>query len=213
MTELNCRLCHAQEIVPFHDDSKREYLHCMKCDLVFVPPKFFLNASDEKAHYARHNNDPDDPMYRDFLSRLANPLIERLAHNARGLDFGCGPGPTLSLMLSDAGYSTDIYDPIYAPNSEVLDNHYDFITASEVVEHLYQPRSVLEQLWSMIRPQGFLGIMTKRHLGKLRFIDWHYKADPTHVIFFSDRTFGWLSDFLSADLQIISADVVLLRKV
>jgi len=46
-----------------------------------------------------------DPRYRRFLARLAEPLIAHLPKGARGLDFGCGPGPTLSLMLREAGFA------------------------------------------------------------------------------------------------------------
>lgn len=212
MIGAGCPLCNAAETVSFHADAQRDYLHCRQCDLVFVPPQFFLKAADEKAQYDNHNNDPDDPRYRAFLSRLANPLIERLRLEARGLDFGCGPGPTLHLMLSEAGFPTEIYDPIYKRHSEVWNKRYDFITASEVVEHLHRPRFELERLWALIRPRGIMGIMTKRHLGMVHFRTWHYKADPTHVIFFSDDTFRWLSERLSAELQIIGPDVVFLRK-
>jgi 2-polyprenyl-3-methyl-5-hydroxy-6-metoxy-1,4-benzoquinol methylase len=89
---------------------------------------------------------------------------------------------------------------------------YDFITASEVVEHLHHPRFELERLWSALRPRGILGIMTKRVRDQHAFANWHYKNDPTHVIFFSEATFVWLSRYWSAELQVVGPDVVLFRK-
>jgi SAM-dependent methyltransferase len=140
------------------------------------------------------------------------PLIHRLAPGASGLDFGSGPGPTLALMLREAGFPTRIYDPLYAPDDQVWELAYDFITASEVVEHLRSPRLELERLWQVLKPGGWLGIMTKRVWNRRAFTTWHYKDDPTHVVFFAEQTFAWLARHWSATLEIIGPDVVLLNK-
>jgi SAM-dependent methyltransferase len=207
----HCPLCSSGDVAFFHRDRRREYLRCEDCGLVFVPSRYFLPADAEKACYDRHQNNPADMGYRRFLDRLARPLIERLAPGARGLDFGSGPGPTLSLMLAEAGYPTAIYDPIYEPNAAVWDDEYDFITASEVVEHLHRPMLELQRLWTALKPGGWLGIMTKRVLNVTAFAKWHYKRDPTHVVFFSKETFIWLAHEWTAELQFIGDDVVFLQ--
>jgi 2-polyprenyl-3-methyl-5-hydroxy-6-metoxy-1,4-benzoquinol methylase len=98
-----------------------------------------LTPSDEKACYDRHDNRPDDSRYRHFLNRLFSPLSRRLAANSKGLDFGCGPGPTLSVMFEEAGHQVALYDPFYAPDRSALSGPYDFITLSEVAEHMAAP--------------------------------------------------------------------------
>ena len=107
-------------MMDYASDKIRNYVSCGKCRLVFVPNKFHLSASDEKEIYDQHQNNPDDSGYRVFLSRLLTPLVERLEPNRTGLDFGSGPGPTLSVMLSEKGHEMDIYDPFYAPTRPVL---------------------------------------------------------------------------------------------
>jgi len=212
MPDTSCRLCGAERVQPFYSDARREYLQCTRCMLVFVPERFLLSAADEKAHYDRHENHPHDLEYRRFLSRLADPLMQNLSPGAIGLDFGSGPGPTLSRMLAEAGFPMSIYDPFYAPDDSVWQRSYDFVTSSEVVEHLHRPRYELERLWAVLRPGGVLGIMTKRLIDRDAFENWHYKNDPTHVLFFSEPTFAWLSGHWSASLQVVGPDVVLLRK-
>ncbi len=207
-----CPLCGSEAGRPYHHDGRREYLQCGCCQLVFVPEQYFLSTADEKTHYDLHENHSADTRYRQFLSRLADPLLQVLPSGARGLDFGCGPGPTLSQMLAEAGFPTEIYDPYYAPQTDVWNQRFDFITASEVVEHLHRPLFELERLWSVLNPGGYLGIMTKRVSNPAAFARWHYIRDPTHVAFFSDATFQWLSQHWSASLEIHSADVVLMRK-
>jgi len=208
----SCPLCDSGDAACFHRDHHREYLRCDNCGLVFVPPRYFLSPEAEKAYYDLHQNNPLDPGYRRFLNRLARPLIERLPPGARGLDVGSGPGPTLSLMLAEVGYPTAFYDPIYEPNAAVWNDEYDFITASEVVEHLHRPMSDLQRIWMVLKPGGCLGIMTKRVLNVTAFAQWHYKSDPTHVVFFSEETFTWLAQEWSANLQFVGDDVVLMQK-
>lgn len=207
-----CPLCTNGGTRLFHRDSRREYLRCGNCGLVFVPSRYFLAPADEKACYDQHQNSPEDANYRRFLGRLFDPLVKQLSPGSRGLDFGCGPGPTLSLMLAEAAFPTAIYDPFYAPDPAVWRDRYDFVTASEVVEHLHRPMTDLQRLWSVLKPGGWLGIMTKRVLNRRAFAGWHYKNDPTHVAFFAEDTFLWLARRWSAELKIAGPDVVLLQK-
>ena len=171
-----------------------------------------LIHEEEKAFYQQHENNPEDTGYRKFLSRMSLPVLDRIAPASHGLDFGCGPGPTLSLMFEEAGHTMAVYDPYFAPHSEALKKHYDFITSTEVFEHLSAPKQILEQLLPMLKPGGWLGIMTKRVIDQEAFSHWHYKNDPTHITFFSDQSFRWIAARYGLELSIVDQDVVLLQK-
>ncbi len=207
-----CPLCMGRRVFVFYEDQNRHYFRCETCQLVFVPIAFHLSSSDEKTEYDLHQNSPDDQRYRRFLTRLFEPVQARLTPDSRGLDFGSGPGPTLSVMFEEAGYPMAVYDPFYAPDTSPLSRQYDFVTCSEVVEHFRTPRVELEKLWSCVRPGGVLGIMTKLVLNQEAFARWHYKDDRTHVSFFSRTTFEWLAAEWRAELTFIGSDVILLRK-
>jgi hypothetical protein len=207
-----CRLCGGDRTELFWQDRRRDYFRCADCRLVFVPPWQYLAPVDEKAEYDRHCNHPGDAGYRRFLGRLFEPLRARLAPGSRGLDFGSGPGPALSVMFAQAGYAMQLYDCFYAPERGVLHQHYDFITASEVVEHLHRPGEELDRLWALLRPGGLLGVMTKLVLNREAFARWHYKNDMTHVSFFSRDTFVWLAARWRAEMDIIGADVIIFRR-
>lgn len=210
--DMQCPLCSAAAAIPFHADERRRYLRCKTCYLVFVPAAFFLSRQAERAEYDLHRNAVDDPGYRTFLSRLAEPLLARLPPASRGLDFGCGPGPALAHMLREAGHEVALYDSFYVPLPDVLCGQYDFICATEVVEHLHAPGSELARLWSLLAPGGWLGVMTKLVRDRPAFSRWHYKNDPTHVCFFSERTWQWWAQSQGAALEIIGADVILLGR-
>lgn len=207
-----CPLCRSAGGSLFHRDERRTYWRCADCLLVFVPPEFFLSAEEERAHYDWHENDPRDARYRAFLSRLFDPLVAQLNPGSIGLDFGSGPGPTLSVMLAEAGHQVALYDPFYAPDPGVFDRSYDFITASEVVEHLHQPQRELDRLWGCLKPGGTLGVMTKLVRDQAAFRSWHYIHDPTHVCFYSEPTLQWLADSWQAELARIGDDVALFSK-
>ncbi len=196
--------------MPYFEDRLRSYLQCLYCALVFVPPGDRPSLARERAEYDLHQNAIDDPAYRRFLSRLADPLLQRLPAGARGLDFGCGPGPALAAMLEEAGHRVALYDPYYRPDAGVLVPGYDFICATEVVEHLHRPGEELARLWRLLAPGGVLGIMTKLVRDRSAFTGWHYKNDITHVCFFSRRTWAWWADAHGARLEILGSDVILL---
>jgi SAM-dependent methyltransferase len=176
---------------------------------VFVPPHQQLSTQAEKAIYDYHQNQIDDAGYRRFLSRLAGPLLDRLPSHARGLDFGCGPGPLLAEMFSEQGHTMHTFDPFYANQPETLQSQYDFVTCTEVVEHFRRPQEEFQRLFGLLKPSGYLGVMTKLVIDTDAFSRWHYKNDPTHVSFFSEDTLQWLATTYQCRLEIISKDVII----
>ncbi|MBA4731810.1 MAG: 2-polyprenyl-3-methyl-5-hydroxy-6-metoxy-1,4-benzoquinol methylase, partial [Alcanivorax sp.] len=99
----DCRLCGRPGAELFASVEGRRYLRCPRCHLTFLGVTQLPARADEKAQYDLHRNEPDDPGYRRFLDQLGAPLCERLSAGARGLDFGCGPGPALARMLEERG--------------------------------------------------------------------------------------------------------------
>ncbi len=208
----HCPLCGGEKARPFFADRTRSYLRCPRCTLVFVPRRHWLGAAAEKAVYDLHQNDPLDQGYRKFLARLGRPLLDRLQPGQRGLDFGCGPGPALPLLFEEAGYRVERFDPFYANHPEVLGTTYDFICATEVVEHLHDPQREFERLFALLKPGGWLGIMTKLVSSPQAFRRWHYIRDPTHVCFYSRRSFDYIARRFNAEVEFIASDVILLNR-
>ncbi|MCC6208714.1 MAG: class I SAM-dependent methyltransferase [Gammaproteobacteria bacterium] len=207
-----CPLCGAPEAAPHHRDGVRAYLRCAACGLIHVPARHHLTADREKQRYDLHNNDPADAGYRRFLAQLLEPLALRLAPGATGIDYGCGPGPALAMMLEQAGFPMRLYDPYYAPDPGVLRREYDFLTSTEAAEHFARPDREWQRIVSLVRPGGWIGIMTSLHDSVPSFADWHYKNDPTHVCFYARQTFEWLADRHRLMPRILSDSVILLQR-
>ncbi|MEP4371870.1 MAG: class I SAM-dependent methyltransferase, partial [Alloalcanivorax venustensis] len=154
----DCRLCGRPGAELFASVEGRRYLRCPRCHLTFLGVTQLPDRADEKAQYDLHRNEPDDPGYRRFLDQLGAPLCERLSAGDRGLDFGCGPGPALARMLEERGHPMRVYDPIYAPDPAALDQQYDFVTCTEVLEHLHWPEREWRRFAELVKPGGWLGV-------------------------------------------------------
>lgn len=207
-----CPLC-GTGTQAFCEDRARRYFECPCCGLVSADPASHLSPADERAIYDLHQNDPADAGYRAFLARLADPLRAKLAPGMRGLDFGCGPGPVLALMLREAGMAMTTYDPFYAPDPHALEHPYDFVTCTEVVEHFRDPLAGWTQLASLVRPGGWLGVMTQLAPElPANFLRWRYRDDRTHVSFHRLATLQWLADRFGFALEQVESQAFLLRK-
>lgn len=208
---MTCPLCGRHGAQPYFEDRRRRYVECDGCRLVFVPSAFWPTADDERARYAQHRNSPADVGYRAFLTEAFEAVRARVQPPASGLDFGSGPGPTLSVMLEEAGYAMALYDPFYAPDPVALQCDYDFVTCTEVVEHLRAPGEVFPHLRALLRPSGWLVVMTRLLPARADFPTWRYRRDDTHLCFYSAPTFEHVARALGCRLERAAPDVFALQ--
>ena len=188
-----CGLCGGGDVRPFSHAHGRDYHECATCGLIFLEPEQRLPRDAELAHYGTHQNDPFDPGYRAFLNRLAEPLTDRLIPGAVGLDYGSGPGPALAHMLTERGFHVACFDPFFSPDRSVLESSYDFVTCSETAEHFFHPGAEFTLLDRLLRPGGWLALMTEVVPAERPFESWYYVRDPTHVCFYRSRTLEWIA--------------------
>ncbi|MDX1634922.1 MAG: class I SAM-dependent methyltransferase [Marinobacter sp.] len=207
-----CTVCRGHALADFARVQGKTYLRCGDCQATLMDRPHWPDPDQEKAVYDLHENDADDPGYQRFLAKLAQPLLARLRPGLRGLDFGCGPGPALASMLADAGMEMTLYDPIYRRDEEALRHRYDFITCTEVAEHLRDPAGTFAGLDELLRPGGWLAVMTCFQTDDRRFANWHYRRDPTHIVFYREATLAWLASRLGCQLEIPVKDVALFQK-
>lgn len=207
-----CPVCLATTVEPFQVVAGRGYGRCRTCLAIFLDPVHWPDRATEKREYDLHDNRPDDPAYCAFLEQLARPLRSKLAPGATGLDYGCGPGPALARLFTEAGYSMRLYDPFFVPDTTALTHTYDFITCTEVAEHFHRPAAEFNTLNRLLRPDGWLGIMTRFPPPDTQFANWSYRRDSTHVVFYAPGTFRWLAAHFAWHCEIPAPNVVLLHK-
>lgn len=204
-----CPVCCSGYVRPFRKVGERAYWRCHDCLATYLDIAQQPDPASERAVYELHENDPDNSGYRAFVSRLWSQLKDKLPEEAHGLDYGCGPGSALAAIASEDGHEMSLYDPFFAPNREALEQTYDFVTCTEVAEHFHDPAGEFVKLDRLLRPGGWLGIMTQFQTEDARFEQWHYRRDPTHVVFYRPETltrlaerFGWQVEFPCKDVAL-----------
>ena len=210
-TANKCPLCGSQETTLFHKDRYRTYFMCPGCGLVHVPKQYHLSHEKEKHRYDLHNNDAEDEGYRRFLDKLVSPLVDRLNKGAEGLDYGSGPVPVLSEMLSERGFKMALFDPCYAGDRSVLERNYDFLTCCETVEHFADPEKEWKNMVGLVKKGGWMGIMTQMQESVDDFARWHYINDETHICFYSESALKWIAGKYGMKAFFYNTSVVLFQ--
>lgn len=115
-------------------------------------------------------------------------------------------------MLREAGHEVALYDPFFAPDPAPLALSWDFVTCTEVAEHFHDPAAEFARLAGMVKPGGWLAVMTCFQTDDARFADWHYRKDPTHVVFYREKTLRWIAARHGFTCEVPVKDVALMRK-
>ncbi len=179
---------------------------------MFLDPSSHVTASEELAQYSLHQNNPQDVNYRKFLAPAKAAVVKNLAALSKGIDFGCGPGPTLSVMLEEAGFKVQKFDKYFYPDPSVLGEIYDFVTCTEVIEHVHDLEAFIQQLLVLLRPGGLLVLMTRILQEDIEFKSWHYRIDPTHISFLRPRTVEVMCERYGLTLLELTGQLIVLRK-
>ena len=207
-----CPLCLSEPPRHFATIDDKRYWRCDVCHLTSLSSEHHLDKNAELARYQLHENDPADPRYRKFLSGLSDYIVPKLPSGAEGLDYGSGPGPTLSVMLEEQGFQMNIYDSCFASNAAVLERTYDFITCTETVEHFYQPEMEFHRFNALLRHGGWLGVMTEMLELDEDFPGWWYHREPTHVCFYKRETMSWIAKRYNWKVEFPQKNVILFQK-
>lgn len=187
--------------------------------------------------YEDHGNRHLDTVNVEMLPyhREVGKLVMKYAAQGSVLDIGCGMGQ-LELYLRDNGFSgevhlADAYDMCLEASSkydfvkdkfklsetafdphEKIDRKFDAIVMSHVLEHIHNPSSALENVLSLLNPDGVLIVAVPNPSRPLVFFGnifkFHYANrghvqawDPSHW-----RVF--LEDALKLDVAEYAADFI-----
>jgi hypothetical protein len=186
-----CPLCGTQSGKK-HFSRKRTLHECPKCHLIVAERSELLTRDEQKARYLTHENGIEHEGYREFLGRVIDASRPYLKPGTRGLDYGCGPAPTLSILVEREGLVMSNYDPIFFNTSLV--GPFDIIFSTECFEHFEEPAVDIEKITTLLAADGILAIMTELWDEMTDFITWYYPTDPTHVSFYARKTMSYIAE-------------------
>ena len=211
-----CKICQAS--TSSIKDVKKElmYYRCTICGFVSLDDKYMLNKIEEKNKYDQHNNSLENEgyvqMFEDFIALSIEPYIKNIE---TVLEFGSGPEPVFAELLKRRGLEVDIYDLYYSPKKVYETKSYDLITSTEVFEHLQKPLEVLTLLAKHSNKNGYIVLMTKfPPKDDKAFLAWWYRRDPTHISFFTPKSFELMAEKVGLKvLKIVDENIVVFQKI
>ncbi|MBA3985304.1 MAG: class I SAM-dependent methyltransferase [Flavobacteriales bacterium] len=190
---MNCTLCSTQIATSFFSEKGHSFFSCPTCGSVLRGLETFPTPKEEIMRYEEHNNDVNDLRYQKFVSPITDAVQKSFfSESSIGLDFGAGTGPVITKVLRDKGYKLNLYDPFFIPDTAPLQQKYDFVACCEVIEHFHHPLKEFKLLHSLLKRQGKLFCMTDIYAETIDFSTWYYKNDPTHVIFYTEKSLQWI---------------------
>lgn len=205
MSEHVCKIC-GQKTKPWiHPKTKALFHECEFCEFIFKDESLYVSLDEEKKTYDKHENDEDNIGYVNYLFNFYESAIKPYVKSGSILDFGSGPNPVFQSILKKEGYDVTIYDYFYAPNINYREKQYDLISSIEVIEHLQDPLKICHEFKSLLKPGGYLSLMTLFHPRNFNdFKDWFYIRDVTHVSFYTPKTIKIIANML--DMEFIDTN-------
>ncbi len=188
---------------PLGDKNGYPIERCYACGTIFTPAVQTL-APDE--HYKDYYSAANLAVPQ-FIATRANEIIRDLSfvrQNGRMLDIGFGSGVMMDAARAQGWqpFGLEVSAPAIEharqKGFEVFhglleeaaypDEHFDLVTASEILEHLPDPEQTLREILRVLRPGGLFWGTTPSATGissKLMGPAWSMVAPPDHSQLFS----------------------------
>jgi len=192
----NCPLCRSDQVEFFLQVKKplKDFWHCYGCDLVFLSPRQRLQEEEERARYLTHNNNPQDPRYKKYLSLMMEEIWKDGRISLKLLDYGCGPTNGIEILWGSESLQVTSYDPFFFPVDVRSNGPYDYILCCESAEHFCCPQKEWQQMAFNLKPKAKVIMRTGWRPERVKeFARWGYHNDPTHVCFYSAKTLEWIT--------------------
>jgi len=225
MARDSCRIC-ASSALRFHFEAQGSLLdRCKACGFVQVrerPSSEALRALYGAGYFGRGKYDDGVAQQRENERRLQLLEGAGLAPGARVLDAGCATGDFVEVAssryemwgLDVSAHATDIARSRmpalasriftgFVEDQPLEASFFDAIVMWDVIEHIWDPRSVLARLVTHLRPGGVLvlstpdiGALTARIMRRR----WAFMTPPEHLGFFNAAS---LRSLLERDLGLV----------
>jgi 2-polyprenyl-3-methyl-5-hydroxy-6-metoxy-1,4-benzoquinol methylase len=205
-----CPLCGSDTLhaAPQQPDPPFGIKQCRKCGFIFLSPR--PPVDEMKSYYDSFYEDPDsaqrNPRQQNRAQRHIRRLIRHASKPGRLLEVGAGDGYFLH-AAREAGWQVEgleLSEPRIARAKEwfQLSLHckelsaapfepgsFDAISMFQLIEHVHDPKAILNKASSLLRPGGLLMISTPNVLAYARknrgVNSWRI---PRHLFFFTPKT-------------------------
>lgn len=198
-----CAACGSNDAQSLGIKNELQILSCRRCLTVYTPYSPWYSSELWYETYYRDQNLVPPAFVQTRLEEIVAEFA-RYRKTNRLLDLGCGAG---NLLLAARKNGWDAQGLDVAPNAiqhvrelgfevfhgELLDarlpsEHFDVITAAELLEHLPDPRAELKEIARLLRPGGLFWTTTPHARGlaaRVLGLKWRCISPPEHLQLFS----------------------------
>lgn len=182
-----------------------QIVKCLGCELFFVSPR----EKDQKIH-CRYSSFSDLKYEKERLSRgesqkgIIEKCEEIYGKKGRLLDVGCATGVLLEVAkkrgwdtigvepskwatkIARVNYNLDVFNGTL-DSLKLKRKYFDVVTCIDVIEHVVSPRMLLANIYSLLKDDGLLCIVTpdiKSLAAKMLGERW-WHVRPDHIYYFS----------------------------
>jgi SAM-dependent methyltransferase len=216
---LACQICGSTEAVPIVRKFEHTIARCQRCGLIYANPR--MPAESILARYSQDyfSNEylpaqgvQDGQYDLDYFDRRYRPWLALVERQVGGigamLEIGAGAGFYLKaaqragwrvtgIELSEAAVAF-AHDQLGldvlrmpAEQLDLPDQAFDVVVMLEVIEHLFEPRRVLENARGLLRPAGTLVISTPNFNAFSRLAlgsSWAVLSPGEHLYYFTENS-------------------------
>jgi 2-polyprenyl-3-methyl-5-hydroxy-6-metoxy-1,4-benzoquinol methylase len=232
---MACVNCNSQSFRFLFEKNSYRIEKCSLCDLVQVtniPSSDQVEESYDEGFYEEYYKDLESNkrkqryVYLNFENKL-DQIEKRIRRSGKLLDVGCSFGFFLDRARQRgwnvAGIEVSEYAATYARTrlglsvidkpimeAQFAERSFDVITMWYVIEHLPNPREVLQHLGTLLSDDGILVVSTSNvesYLARIQGKRWRIWIPPVHVVYFCPRTIRNLVE--KCGLELIDYDTAL----
>ena len=203
MLRASCVACGCSDVRPLGVKNDLELVTCRKCLTVFTPySPWYSSEYYYDSYYPAPSLSPPAFVQTRLVEITAGFASYR--HTNRLLDIGCGAGNLLEAARQN-GWEAQGLDVVPSAVKHVRERgfevfhgelrqanfpaqHFDVITAAEIIEHLNDPRALVEEISRLLRPGGLFWTTTPHARGlsaRMLGLQWRCVWPPEHLQLFS----------------------------
>jgi SAM-dependent methyltransferase len=205
-TQRACVACGSTNARPLGVKNHLDVVSCVECDSVYTPYAPWYTSAFFYSEFYTNESELSPPEF--VTTRLEEITAEfaSFRKNNRLLDIGCGAGTLLTVARKN-GWNAQGLDVSPGAVKHVRDlgfevyegelqdaafpsEHFDVVTAAELLEHLMDPQPLLQEVARILRPGGLFWTTTPHARGlsgRVLGLKWRCIWPPEHLQLFSVR--------------------------
>lgn len=205
-TQRACVACGSAQARPLGVKNEFEMVSCRECDSVYTPYSPWYSSALFYTGFYLNEDELSPPAFVNTRLEEITAQFAPYRKSNRLLDIGCGAGNLLQAARKN-GWNSQGLDVsagavkhVREQGFEVFEGelgdaafpagHFDVVTAAELLEHLFDPRPLLQEVARILRPGGLFWTTTPHARGlsaRVLGLRWRCVWPPEHLQLFSVR--------------------------